>query len=138
MWAVAEAVPPIYRAVVWIAARTALRTAEFGGLRRRDVALEAGVLTVARTYVEPARGAVHVGPPRSDAGVRRVVIPSVIIDVLRELMERYSEPGPDGLVFVSDKGESFSRHNRKVVARRCASGEYRKAPVCTTCGVGGQ
>ncbi len=56
VWKLAEAVPPIYRAVVWVAARTALRSAELGGLRRRDVDLDAGMLTVARAYVEPARG----------------------------------------------------------------------------------
>lgn len=113
MWALAEAVPPLYRAVVWVAAGTALRSAELGGLRRRDVDLDAGVLTVARTYVEPARGQAYFGPPKSDAGVRRVVIPAVIVEVLREHLDRYSQPGPDGLVFVSEKGEPFSRHNRK-------------------------
>jgi len=113
VWALAEAVPPIYRALVWVAAGTALRSAELGGLRRRDVDLESGLITVARTYVEPARGEPYFGPPKSDAGIRRVVIPAVIIDVLREHLETYSEPGPDGLVFVSDKGEPFSRHNRK-------------------------
>jgi integrase len=113
VWRLAEAVPPIYRAVIWVAAGTALRSAELAGLRRRDVDLEAGLLTVARAYVEPARGEAYFGPPKSDAGIRRVVIPAVIIEVLREHLELYSEPGPDGLVFVSDKGEPFSRHNRK-------------------------
>jgi integrase len=113
VWKLAEAVPPIYRAVVWVAAGTALRSAELGGLRRRDVDLDSGILTVARTYVEPARGEAYFGPPKSDAGIRRVVIPAVIIAVLREHLELYSEPGPNGLVFVSDKGEPFSRHNRK-------------------------
>ncbi len=42
-----------------------------------------------------------------------MVIPAVIIDVLREHLELFAEPGPDGLVFVSDKSEPFSRHNRK-------------------------
>ncbi len=97
---------------MWVAAGTALRSAELGGLRRRDVDLEAGVLTVARTYVEPVRAEAHFGPPKSDAGSRRVVIPAVIIDVLREHMRLYSQPGHDGLVFVSEKGEPFSRHNR--------------------------
>ena len=66
VWKLAEAVPPIYRAVVWVAAGTALRSAELAGLRRRDVDLEAGLLTVARAYVEPARGEAYFGPPKSD------------------------------------------------------------------------
>ena len=93
---------------MWVAAGTALRSPELGGLRRRDVDLDSGILTVARAYVEPARGEAFFGPTKSDAGIRRVVI-----EVLREHLELYSEPGPDGLVFVSDKGEPFSRHNRK-------------------------
>jgi len=36
-----------------------------------------------------------------------------MIDVLRAHMDLFSEPGPDGLVLVSDKGEPFSRHSRK-------------------------
>lgn len=113
VWALTEAVPPLYRALVWMAAGTALRSAELGGLRRRDVDLDSGIVTVSRTYVEPARGAAYFGPPKSDAGVRRVVLPAVIIDLLREHLDLYAQPGPDGLVFVSDKGEPFSRHNRK-------------------------
>ena len=113
VWALVEAVPALYRALVWVAAGTALRSAELAGLRRRDVDLDAGLITVARTYVEPARGEPYFGPPKSDAGIRRVVIPAVIIEVLRGHLDLYSEPGADGLVFVSDKGEPFSRHNRK-------------------------
>ena len=113
VWALAEAVTPLYRAVVWTAAATALRSAELGGLRRRDVDLEAGIIYVTRTYVEPARGPAYLGPPKSDAGIRQVILPAVIIDLLREHIDRYAQPGPDGLVFVSDKGEPFSRHNRK-------------------------
>jgi integrase len=113
VWRLAESVPAIYKAVIWIAASTALRTAELGGLRRRDVDLETGLITVAQTYVEPARGEAYFGPPKSDAGIRRVVLPSVAIEILREHLELYSQPGPDGLVFVSEKGEPFSRHNRK-------------------------
>lgn len=96
-----------------MAAGTALRSAELGGLRRRDIDLKSGIVTVSRTYVEPARGAAYFGPPKSDAGVRRVVLPAVIIDVLREHLDQHAQPGPDGLVFVSDKGEPFNRHNRK-------------------------
>jgi integrase len=113
VWALTEAAPPLYRALVWMAAATALRSAELGGLRRRDIDLESGIVTVSQTYVEPARGTAYFGPPKSDAGVRRVILPPVIMDVLREHLDTYAQPGPDGLVFVSDKGEPFSRHNRK-------------------------
>lgn len=113
VWRLAESVPPIYQAVVWVAAGTALRSAELGGLRRCDIDLDAALLTVTRAYVEPARGEPYFGPPKSDAGMRRVVIPAVVVEILRAHLELYSQPGADGLVFVSEKGEPFSRHNRK-------------------------
>ena len=86
---------------------------ELAGLRRCDVDLDAGILSVEQTYVEPARGEPFFGPPKSDAGLRRVLLPAVVLGVLREHLDRFSQPGPLGLVFVSEKGEPFSRHNRK-------------------------
>lgn len=113
VWALIDAVPELYRALVWMAAATALRTAELAGLRRRDVDLERGRVTVARAYVEPARRGAYFGPPKSDAGVRIVVMPAFLVPLLAEHIERFSQPGSDGLVFVSDKGQPLSRHNRK-------------------------
>ncbi|MDP9101929.1 MAG: site-specific integrase [Actinomycetota bacterium] len=113
VWALAEAVPDLYRAVVWLAAGTALRTAELAGLRRTDVDLPNRRLTVRQTYVEPARGNPYFGPPKSDAGSRTVVLPSVVVPILQEHLDRYSQPGNVGLIFVSEKGQPLSRHNRK-------------------------
>ena len=113
VWALADAVPDFYRAVVWLAAGTALRTAELAGLRRTDVDLPNRTLTVRQTYVEPARGKPYFGPPKSDAGSRTVVLPSVVVPILQEHLDRYSQPGGAGLIFVSEKGQPLSRHNRK-------------------------
>lgn len=111
--AIIDATPPRYRAFVWLAAATALRSAELAGLRRRDVDLLRKRLAVVQTYVEPMRGPALFGPPKSDAGTRMIPLPAVVVPVLLEHLNRYSGEGADGLVFLSDKGQPMSRHNRK-------------------------
>jgi integrase len=113
VWALADAVPPRYEALVWLAAATALRSAELSALRRCDVDLDRRELRVARAYVEPVRSPAYFGPPKSDAGVRTVALPQVIVPVLEEHLDRWAEPGPDGLLFTSEKGGPLSRHNRR-------------------------
>jgi integrase len=121
VWALAEAVPPLYNAVVWLAAGTALRSAELAGLRRCDVDLESRTVRVVQTYVEPARGKPFFGPPKSDAGIRMLALPAVLVPVLAAHLDRYAQPGHEGLVFVSEKGEPLSRHNRKWWRTACTS-----------------
>ncbi len=113
VWALADAVPPRYEALVWLAAGTALRSAELSALRRCDVDLQRRELRVARAYVEPVRSPAYFGPPKSDAGVRTVALPQVIVPVLEEHLDRWAEAGPEGLLFTSEKGGPLSRHNRK-------------------------
>lgn len=120
IWAVADAAPPRYRALVWLAAATALRSAELAGLRRCDVDLLHRQLHVRQTYVEPARGPAYFGPPKSDAGTRTIALPSVVVPLLEEHLMRWSGPGPEGLVFLSDKGQPISRHNRRWWRDACA------------------
>lgn len=122
--------------LVWVAAGTALRSVELAGLRRRDVDLDAGLLTVARAYAEPDRGQAYFGPPKSDAGIRRVVIPAGIVHLLRDHLEQYSEPGPDGLVFVIEKGRSADT-TMSGGEPRCARQGYQRALGFTTFGMRG-
>ncbi|HKX16367.1 MAG TPA: hypothetical protein VJN19_14320 [Propionibacteriaceae bacterium] len=58
-----------------------------------------------------AGGVRHVGPPKSDAGRRDVAIPPHILPNVIDHLERFSEPGPDGLVFVGPRGGVLSSAN---------------------------
>jgi integrase len=113
VWALAAAVPDRYRALVWLAAATALRSAELSALRRCDLDLLRREVRVGRAYIEPARSPAFFGPPKSAAGVRTVAIPQVVIPVLYEHLNQWAEPGAEGLLFTSEKGAPLSRHNRK-------------------------
>ena len=113
IWAVADAVPPRYRTLVWLAAATALRSAELAGLRRCDVDLLHRQLHVRQTYVEPARGPAFFGPAKSGAGTRTIHMPAVVVPLLEEHLGQWSGDGPEGLIFLSEKGQPLSRHNRR-------------------------
>ena len=77
--AIANRVPPRYRALVLVAA---VRWAALGGLvglRRKRVDLEHGTVTVAEQLLE-VNGAFSVGPPKSAAGRRTVVLPAAVVE----------------------------------------------------------
>lgn len=119
IWALVDATPTRYRALVWLATATALRSAELSGLRRCDVDLDLRLLHVRQTYVEPSRGPAHFGSPKSEAGRRVVPIPAVVVPLLHEHLARRAQRGPDGLVFVSEDGRPVSRHNRRWWREAC-------------------
>jgi integrase len=119
IWALVDAAPARYRALVWLAAATALRSAELAGLRRCDIDLLHRLLHVRQTYVEPARGAAYFGPPKSDAGTRTLALPAVVVPLLEQHLAQWSGTGPDGLVFISEKGQPLSRHNRRWWREAC-------------------
>jgi len=76
-----------------IGAFTSLRLGEFAALRRRDVDLNLGELRVRRSQAELKGGRTVIKGPKSEAGKRRVAIPSVIMADLRRHVEAYAEAG---------------------------------------------
>lgn len=118
--ALVEAITPRYRAAVLLAAWCGLRRGELLGLRREDVDLAAGLVTVHRNRVELlATGAAFDGEPKTDAGKRTVTIPPHVLPVLAEHMEKWAGPQR---VFVSRDGrpmrgdavrQAFDRARRK-------------------------
>jgi len=52
-----------------------------------------------------------VGPPKSTAGRRTVTLPALVVPALAEHLERWAEPGPDGLVFPGPEGGFLRRSN---------------------------
>jgi integrase len=118
--ALVEAITPRYRAAVLLAAWCGLRRGEVLGLRREDVDLAAGVVTVRRNRVELlATGAAFDADPKTDAGKRTVTVPPHLLPVLAEHMASWA--GPDR-VFVGRDGhpmrgdavrQAFDRARRK-------------------------
>lgn len=108
VYALADA--PRFRALVLLAALAGLRRGELLGLTRSHVDLLHRSVTVEVQRQQSARGENLVSPPKTDAGRRTVVLPAgVIPDVTRHL-EQFAAPGPDGLVFVGEKGGPLRPH----------------------------
>lgn len=109
--ALAEAIAPHFRVLVYVAAYTGLRAGELGGLRRRNVDLLRGTLRVEEALKEIS-GKLEWGAPKSEASRRTVSLP----DPIRELMSDHlgcvspGGNGPDDLVFTTPTGKPM-RHN---------------------------
>jgi len=108
--AIANRVPPRYRALVLVAAFGGLRWGELVGLRRKRVDLERGTVTVAEQLLE-VNGAFSVGPPKSAAGRRTVTLPAVVVEALAEHLRRYTAKSPEAFVFLSSQGKHLRRSN---------------------------
>jgi integrase len=111
VFALADAMAPRYRALVLLATFASMRWGELAALRRHCVDLDARVIRIEASLAELKDGSLVTGRPKSDAGVRRVVIPSVIVDDLRWHLQRFAGQEPDGLVFVGEHGAQLRRSN---------------------------
>ncbi|MFF1472017.1 tyrosine-type recombinase/integrase [Streptomyces mirabilis] len=107
--ALAEAVGMRWRLMVYLGAYGPMRPEELAGLRRRDVDLD--TLRVRVRLAEPERmnGRRVPGDTKSEAGTRTVILPAFLHRELRWHLESYAEAGPDGLLFVGEKGAPFRR-----------------------------
>jgi integrase len=104
VFALADAMPARFSALVIVGAFSSLRWGELAELRRRDVDLETGIVRVSRKLAILV-GRVEVGPPKSATGVRVVALPTVAVDALRRHMgtDGYVDEGPDALIFTGAK-----------------------------------
>ena len=96
----ADTIDVRYRAMVLVMAWATLRIGEAAGLRRRDLDLRAGRLTVANNVVEVA-GKLHEGPPKTKAGRRTMTLPASVAADLRTHIVRFAAtdyvfPQPNG------------------------------------------
>jgi integrase len=102
--ALADAMPEHLRVAVLLASWCQLRRAELLGLRRRDVDLLHGTLSVAVTRTKTMAGEMIEKAPKSEAGRRTVAIPSNVVPALTAHLERYVGSDPDSAVIVGEKG----------------------------------
>ena len=107
----ADAIQPRYRLLVLLGALTSLRFGEFAALRRRDVDIDSGELWVRRSQAELKHGRTITKDPKSEAGKRSVAIPDVVLNDLQDHLDRFSEAGADGLVFIGPRGGPLRRRN---------------------------
>ena len=114
-------VPPRFGAMILVTTFASLRWGEVSALRRADVDLQTGILIVRATFVERSDGSIELGPPKSRAGRRTVVVPDFITDVLEAHLEAYVPGETDALIFTGPTGRPMRRSNfNKAVAWQAA------------------
>jgi integrase len=109
VYRLADAIESRYRALVLLATFGNLRWGELASLRRRNLDLDKRSVRVVETVYE--LGQLVKGKPKSDASVRKIMLPELIIPDLRLHLDIYAAPGLDGLVFVGAKGAQLRRSN---------------------------
>jgi integrase len=105
----ADAIDRQYRAFILTAAYTGCRFGELAGLRRHRLDLARRTLTVAESLTE-VNGYVHVTPPKTAAGRRRIALPQGLCKELAEHLEEWP-PSPDGLVFTAQRSGPLLNRN---------------------------
>jgi integrase len=109
VYRLAAAIEPRYRALILLATFGNLRWGELAGLRRRNLDLGNRTVRVVETVYELDR--LVQGKPKSEASIRKVVLPELIIPDLAHHLEAFAAQGSDGFVFVGMKGGQLRRSN---------------------------
>lgn len=109
--ALAVAITPRCRLLIYAAAYTGLRAGELGALRRRDVDLLHGTLNVERALKDVSGQ--HIFGSTKTAKARRVGMPRFLVEMFTEHLTAL-DGGPDALVFRSPEGGPLRHHNMYV------------------------
>ncbi len=96
--ALADAMPPRHRLLVLLAAWCGLRFGELTALRRRDLDLVEGTITVEQAAVTVA-GQRRITTPKSAAGRRTVYLPPHLTEDARQHLAAFTATDADALVF---------------------------------------
>lgn len=107
--ALADAMGPRWRLMVYIAAYGPARPEEQAAMRRTDVELDAVTVTITEAAPELNTGRRAVGDTKSEAGRRVLVLPKFLQPELERHLAWFAERKPDGLLFVGARGAPFRR-----------------------------
>ncbi len=97
----ADAMPEDLRIAVLLAAWCQLRRGEVRGLRRRDLDLINGTLSVSETRTTTMAGRTVIKPPKTRAGKRTVAIPPNVIEMLADHLDRFVDEGSYSVIITS-------------------------------------
>ncbi|MFB7555642.1 tyrosine-type recombinase/integrase [Streptomyces brevispora] len=107
--ALADAMGPRWRLMVYLGAYGPMRPEEQAALRRPDVTLEPLAVKVRDAAPELTTGRRVEGDTKSAAGRRTVFLPAFLYIEVKRHLDWYAEKEPDGLLFVGERGAPFRR-----------------------------
>jgi integrase len=111
VWALADSVDPRFRCFVLTAAFAGLRFGELAALTRARIDLTARTIAVVENQIELSDGTLLIGPPKSDAGRRTIVMPDALVPELTAHLDAFAGPRADARVFTGAKGAPMRRRN---------------------------
>lgn len=101
---IVQNMPERLRLMVQLAAWCALRYGELIELRRKDIDLANGTVSITRAAIRRADGQYVVTTPKSEAGIRVVHMPPHLIPLATEHLADHVDPGRDALLFAAGNG----------------------------------
>jgi len=114
----ANAMDRRYTPMVWVGALLGLRWGEVAGLRIGSLDLLARTLTVTETVTRDEHGRPFLGPPKSEAGLRTLSMPQVLVTILAGHLAHMGLTGADTdcLVFPAPGGShwSYANYRRRI------------------------
>jgi len=127
--ALADAIEPRYRALIFMAAYTGMRWGELAALRVRRLNLLKGTVDVSESLAE-INGHFHIQPPKTGKP-RTISLPRSLSEMLGEHIGHY--PSEDGFVFSSPEGKPLRRnfYSRNYLPALIASGLDPELCLCT-------
>jgi len=100
----ARFMPAHMQLIVMLACWCQLRRGEILGLRREDIDVVRGTIRIERSRTFARDGTAIEKVPKTSAGFREIAIPLSLLPMIESHLERFSDDGPLGLVFVGERG----------------------------------
>lgn len=110
VWALAESVEPRFKLMVLLAGFMGLRKGELLGLSRERIDLMHRTITVVEQRQQLKDGTVIVGPPKTEAGVRTLVIPDSLLGEVESHLASFVEADRDSPMFCGARGAPLRVH----------------------------
>ena len=110
-------VPPRFRALVLLTTFASLRFGEAVALRRTDLDLSAGTITVSSTLVELRGKQPMLAPPKSRAGYRTIDLPRPLVSELAHHLSVWVSDEPSAFLFTGTRGSVIRRGNLQMLLR---------------------
>ena len=108
--AIADAMDPDDRPIVWLGALLGLRWSEVAGLRVGRINFASRTLCVAEAVTRGQHGRLVSGAPKSRAGIRKLPIPAALSEMLRAHLSARGLTEADSEAFVFGDGKGGPLH----------------------------